>query len=53
VEELATSLHNLLTDTEQLAQLRSDGIHNVRKEFSLNKMSEGLAGVYEKTLKNA
>jgi len=53
VEELATSLYNLLTDREQLAQLRSDGINNVRKEFSLARMSEGLASVYEKTVKNA
>ena len=53
VEELATSLYNLLTDSEQLAQLRSDGINNVRKEFSLARMSERLASVYEKTVKNA
>lgn len=53
VGELATSLYNLLTDPERLAQLRSDGIQNVRKEFSLARMSDGLSSVYEKTLKNA
>lgn len=53
VEELATSLYNLLSDNEQLSRLRTDGISNVRREFSLARMSEGLAEVYGKTLKNA
>jgi len=53
VEELARSLFNLLSDAEKLMQLRSAGIRNVRKEFSLARMSERLAAVYEKTLQNA
>lgn len=53
VEELATSIYSLLTDAGRLSRLRSDGITNVRNEFSLARMSEGLSGVYGKTLKNA
>ncbi len=53
VEELASSLYGLLSDHERLAQLSSEGMQNVREKFSLARMSEGLATVYEKTLKNA
>jgi glycosyltransferase involved in cell wall biosynthesis len=53
ISDLASSLHKLLTDKELLSRLGENGRKMVRQEFSLNKMSEGLAGVYNKAIENA
>jgi glycosyltransferase involved in cell wall biosynthesis len=53
VEELSSNLYSLLTDRETLLKLGSEGRMKVRDEFSLSRMSEKLAHVYEKTVKNA
>lgn len=53
VDKLTESLKNLLSNKELMLHLREEGIKNVRQEFSIDKMSEGLANVYSNTLKNA
>jgi len=46
VEELSASLLKLLTDKELAEKLGETGKHRVISELSLEKMSEGLSGVY-------
>jgi glycosyltransferase involved in cell wall biosynthesis len=53
VSELASSLHKLLTDKVMMSRLGERGRKMVRQELSLDRMSEGLAGVYGKTIENA
>jgi len=53
VSELVSSLHKVLMNKELLMQLSEEGRKKVIQELSLNKMSEGLAEVYNKTFQNA
>ncbi|NSW95191.1 MAG: glycosyltransferase family 4 protein [Bacteroidales bacterium] len=53
VTELASRLQELLNNEELLRKLGNDGSKKVREEFSLTRMSEGLAEVYKKTTGNA
>jgi glycosyltransferase involved in cell wall biosynthesis len=53
VSELASNLHKLLTDKKLLSRLSEEGKKKVRMELSLDKMSEGLAGLYNKIAGNA
>ncbi len=52
VSELASRLHKVLTNKELLLQLSIRGKKNVRQKMSLERMSEGLAGLYSKTAEN-
>ena len=45
-DELSSALTKLLTDKELSEKLGETGKHRVRSELSLEKMSEGLSGVY-------
>jgi glycosyltransferase involved in cell wall biosynthesis len=53
LENLASSLHKLLTDKELNRQLGEAGKNIVRQDLSLDKMSSGLSDVYQKTVNNA
>ena len=46
VEELSASLLKLFRDNNLRRQLGENGRENVRKELSIDKMSEGLSEVY-------
>lgn len=51
VDELAGNLTRLMNDRSLISSLGENGRKMVRQELSLTKMSEGLAGVYNKALK--
>lgn len=51
VDELAGNLTRLMKDRSLISSLGENGRKMVRQELSLTKMSEGLAGVYNKALK--
>lgn len=53
VAELASKLQELFNNVELLHKLGNEGSKKVRKEFSLNRMSEGLADIYNNVIKNA
>jgi glycosyltransferase involved in cell wall biosynthesis len=53
VEELSASLLKLLKDNNLRKQLGENGRENVRKELSIDKMSEGLSGVYNSITKSS
>jgi glycosyltransferase involved in cell wall biosynthesis len=53
VSDLASSLHKLLKDKELISRLGEKGRIMVRQELSLEKMSEGLSEVYNKTISDA
>jgi len=52
IEALETALVTLLTDKELRESLGKKGYAGVRKELSLGKMAEGLAGLYSNTMNN-
>ncbi len=52
VEELSSNICKLLKDRELLSRLGNRGREGVKQELSLDKMSEGLSEVYNKTMNN-
>ena len=52
VNALAEALIKCSTDLEMLNEMKENNIEKIKKEFSVRKMHELLAGYYEEVLKN-